>query len=207
MSRLQNFENQTLALAGIFQSVSLCKNLATYGRCDEEYLAASLESILKIDAHSVSEIYGGITGLKHGLRVVGSQLSATHRDRDLELTRYCVLLLQLGKSVQQHPQTMENLRQGIEHAKTLDFEVTDMTLINNLAELYRNNISHLSPRILVSGSPVHLQNDRIAAKVRACLLAGLRSVILWTQCNGSRFNRIIRRGRYLHTSARLLHSA
>jgi len=206
MSNLNTYENQTIALAGIFQSVSLCKNLATYGRCDEDSLAASLGSILKIDSDDILDIYNGVDGLKHGLRVLGSQLSAMNRNRDLELTRYSVSLLQLGNNLQQQPETLQKLQHGIEHANTLDFEVTDKTLINNLADLYKNNISHMSPRIMVTGNPEHLQNDQIASKVRACLLAGLRSVVLWRQCNGSRFSLIFRRTKYQAISEQLLHS-
>jgi len=103
MSAIQTVENQTIALAGIFQAVSLCKNLAVYGRCDEEYLAGSLGSVLMIDSSDVMAVFGGVSNLKHGLRVLNTQLSPTNRNRDLDLTRYSVSLLQLGANLEQHP--------------------------------------------------------------------------------------------------------
>ena len=45
-------ENRTLALAGVFQAVYLCKDLATSGTCDEEDLGATLRSILTISNRS-----------------------------------------------------------------------------------------------------------------------------------------------------------
>jgi len=207
MSSIDTPENRTLALAGIFQATSLCKNLATYGRCDEDYLKESLSSVLRIDADDVPAIYGGVSGVKHGLRVLQTQLSPANRERDLDLTRYSISLIQLGTNLEKHANTMRQLQGGLEHANTLDFEVTDMTLVNNLAELYRNNISHLSPRIMVSGSPEYLQNDNIAAKIRACLLAGLRSVVLFRQCRGTRSSLVFGRNKYLRLSERLLAAA
>ena len=197
-------ENQTIALAGIFQATSLCKNLAVYGRCDEEPLAASLDSILKLEADSVEDVFGGTQGLKNGLQVLIAQLGGTNRNRDLDLARYSVALIQLGSNLVNHPNTLDQIQQGIRHATTLEFDITDPTMVNKLAELYRNNISHLSPRIMISGEPEHLNNELIAARIRASLLAGLRSVILWRQCKGSRPGLILNRARYLKCAEQLI---
>lgn len=197
-------ENQALALAGIFQATSLCKNLATFGRCDSAELAVLLGSILKLEATSVTDVYGSIESMRPGLQVLQSQLNPVNRERDLDLSRYAIALIQLGTNMQSHRNTMNQIQRGIAHAKTLDFDIDDPTMINNLAEIYRQNISHLSPRIMISGEPAHLDREEIAAKIRATLLAGLRSVILWRQCKGTRPGLIFNRGKYLKAAEYLL---
>jgi len=198
-------ENRTLALAGVFQSVHLCKSLATTGRCDEEDLAATLRSILTLSADRVVDAYGGShRGVRRGLRVLKSQLGGHDESRDLDLARYALALIQLGTNIMRDDSTVEQLRIGISRAQSLDFEVTDPTMISNFANLYRSSISHLSPRIMVSGDPVHLNDNTTASTIRAALLGGLRSVVLWRQCGGSRPTMILQRGQYVRQAERLL---
>jgi high frequency lysogenization protein len=40
---------------------------------------------------------------------------------------------------------------------------------------------------MVNGDPDYLAKPEIANKIRALLLAGIRSAILWKQCGGSRW--------------------
>lgn len=207
MTSIDTPENRTIALAGVFQATSLCKNLATYGRCDEDYFLQSLQSVLRIDADSVPEIFAGVSGVKHGLRVLNTQLAPSHSERDLDLTRYSISLMQLGTNLEKNASAMQQLHRGLQETPAFDSETDSATTTITLAELYSNNISHLNPRIMVSGSPEFLQNDNIAAKIRVCLLAGLRSVILWRQCKGTRASLVFGRSKYLRTAENLLASA
>jgi len=102
--------------------------------------------------------------------------------------------------------TNEQLRRGINEAQALDFDVDDTVMINKLAELYRTCISHLSPRIMVSGDPDFLKDETVAATIRAGLLGGLRSVVLWKQCGGSRPKLILARTSYVRASEHWLRS-
>lgn len=207
MSELDSPGNQTLALAGIFQSVHLCKSLATTGLCSQDELEATLRSILTLNADRVIDAYGGsINSVKPGLRVLANQLRGRGETRDLDLARYTLLLVQLGTNVINDEGTIEQLRIGISRAQSLDFDVNDPTMISNLANLYRSAISHLSPRIMVSGDPKHLNNTETASKIRAVLLGGLRSVVLWRQCGGSRINLLLARGRYVRTAREMLNA-
>ena len=198
-------ENRTLALAGVFQAVHLCKSLATTGACDREDLAATLRSILTLNADRVVDAYGGSTrAVRKGLRVLKNQLGGHDEARDLDLSRYALALIQLGTNVQRDETTVDQLRIGISRAQSLDFEITDPTMISNFANLYRNSISHMSPRIMVSGDPDHLNDADTASTIRAVLLGGLRSVVLWRQCGGSRPSMILQRGQYVRHAERML---
>lgn len=202
---IKTSENQTLALAGIFQSVYLCKSLATTGSCDEQDLAATLRSILTLNTTQVMDAYGGnVSGIRRGLRVLKSQLAGTAESRDLDIARYGFSLIQLGTNILRDERTVEQLRIGISKAQSLDFEITDPTVINNLANLYRSSISHLSPRIMVSGEPGYLNDNDTASRIRASLLGGLRSVVLWRQVGGSRPRLVLQRGQYVRIADQLL---
>ncbi len=203
MSSLSTPANQALAFAGILQATFLCKNLANFGRCDADQLSTSLSSILQLEADTVELVYGRTAGLSKGLRLLCNQFTASS-ERDLDLSRYSVALIQLGDNLLRDGQSTAQLHKAIERAKQLDMHVLDTTMINCLADVYRNCISHLSPRIMVSGQPEYLNNELIAAKIRATLLAGLRSVVLWRQCGGTRPGLLLGRGRYVREANELL---
>jgi len=57
---------------------------------------------------------------------------------------------------------------------------------------------------MVSGEHGHLANPVIAAKVRAALLAGIRSAVLWRQLGGRRWQLLFSRGKIARTAAELL---
>jgi len=201
MSSIKSVHNQALALAGVFQAAHVCKTLASTGSCDQEDLEATLSSVLTLDAVGVVDAYSGsATNVRRGLRLLKNQFSGLDEARDLDLARYSLSLIQLGGNVLNDPSTVEQLRRGINQAQELDFEVSDAVMINKLADIYRTCISHLSPRIMVSGDPNYLKDEKVAATIRASLLGGLRSVVLWKQCGGSRPKLILARTSYVRAA-------
>jgi high frequency lysogenization protein len=64
---------------------------------------------------------------------------------------------------------------------------------HEISALYSETISRLSPRIVVSGKPQYLKNQRTVDWVRALLLAGLRSATLWSQLGGGRLELMLGR--------------
>jgi len=57
-----------------------------------------------------------------------------------------------------------------------------------LAALYQDTISRLTMRIHVKGVPEHLRKQDVADKIRALLLSGIRSALLWQQLGGRRWH-------------------
>ncbi len=198
MTSLATIENQTLALGGIFQSVHLCKTLATTGTCDSDELQGTLRSILTLNTDRVIDAYGGnANSIARGLRVLKNQLGGNNEARDLDIARYALALIQLGSNILNDDSTIEQLRIGISRTQSMDLAVDDAAMISNFANLYRSSISHLSPRIMVSGDPDFLNDNNIASTIRASLLGGLRSVVLWRQCGGSRPKLVLSRSQYI----------
>lgn len=198
MNAINTIENQTLSLGGIFQAVHLCKTLATTGDCEQDELEGTLRSILTLKTDRVVDAYGGhASTIGRGLRVMKSQLGGNAESRDMDIARYSLALIQLGTNVLNNSSTVEQLRIGISRAQAMEKPVTDTDMISNLASVYRSSISELSPRIMVSGDPDYLNDNKIASTIRSVLLGGVRSVVLWRQCGGTRPKLLLNRGHYI----------
>lgn len=198
MNAIATIENQTLALGGIFQSVHLCKSLATTGTCEPDELAGTLRSVLTLKTDRVIDAYGGsASSIGRGLRIMKSQLGGNAESRDMDIARYALAVIQLGTNVLNDANTVEQLRIGISRAQAMDKPADDPEMISNLANLYRSSISQLSPRIMVSGDPNYLNNNEIASTIRAALFGGVRSVVLWRQCGGTRPKLLLSRSQYI----------
>jgi high frequency lysogenization protein len=126
----------------------------------------------------------------------------------MELTRYAVVLLGLERKLARRPELLAAIRAGIEDVirNLPHFSVDHGNTIARFADLYLNNLSTLSPRIMVSGDPVHLNNPENANRIRALLLAGVRAAILWRQSGGGRLTLLLRRNPLLRETRRLLAS-
>jgi len=202
---LNSARNQVIALAGLTQAVHLVQQIAKYGQADQDAMAVCIASVLKIDADSVEEVYGGVEGLREGLikmqRQLGNKLQI-----DPEHARYTALLVLLQSRLDKRPQAQKMVRAGVEKAAACveRGEVLDDVVLEILADTYHQHISPLGPRIIVSGERIHLTNPHNAHKIRSLLLAGIRSVVLWRQCGGSRLKFIFNRRRLQHEIQNLL---
>jgi high frequency lysogenization protein len=198
--------DQTLALAGVFQSAHLVQQIANEGRVNEPALESSLESVFKLQAHDTEEVFGGVAGVIDGLRTLVSQLGGEQGERDLDMTRYSVALLHLQRKLMRNRRMMEQIRAGIEAAREqIDFfALTHSNTVARLADLYQQTISTLQPRIMVTGEQNHLRNPDNANRIRAVLLAGIRAAVLWGQLGGTRLKLVFGRRRYVAEAQRLL---
>jgi high frequency lysogenization protein len=198
-------EDQTIAIAGIYQATALTRSLGRDGKAPEGALQASIYSLLQIDAPDVGSVFKEIAGVDLGLSTLKSQMLDASV-RDIELTRYFIALLQLEAKLARDRQRLDTIGRAIASLKTptLDAEDSQVRLITELADIYSNNISTLSQRIMVKGEALYLQNDGIAARIRTSLLAGIRAVHLWRQLGGRRWHLFLRRKRILRCANRLL---
>jgi high frequency lysogenization protein len=208
----RSFHDSVLALAGLFQSARLVQQLARDGRADADAFETSIRSILAIDAPNVGAVYGGARGVRLGLEQLRDKLAGQSTPTDVEMARYVVALLHLEGVLRRRPAMLDTIRDGIETAQSqMKFFAASAPadgvhpmLVEKLAQLYGQTISTLTPRIMVSGEHGHLANPAIAARVRAALLAGIRSAVLWRQLGGHRWQLLFRRGRIARTAADLL---
>lgn len=190
-------DEEVIALAGIYQSVYLVKQTARGEPGEQPGFRASLGSVFRIDADSAASVYGGLDGVKLGLRKLVEQLGSPGLNPDPELTAYAAKLMYLERKLNALPSMVDTLRSEIEAAKGIaeSNDLEDPAVIANLAHAYSQTISRLSPRILVQGDPGLLKQTDVANRIRALLLAGIRAAVLWRQVGGSRLSLIFGRKR------------
>ena len=179
---------QTIALAGIAQATHLVYQLATTGKADKEAMQASLNSLLTLDADNPVDIYGGLAGIKTGLEQLNSQLS-TNKIPNPDQARYAASLIFLESKFANEVAMQTTVQNKIQMAQKQSehFGVNHENVIANLADIYHTTISTIKPRIMVNGDQSFLSSADIINKIRALLLAGIRSAMLWKQCGGSRW--------------------
>jgi high frequency lysogenization protein len=190
--------DRCIALAGVFQAAELARQVATKGMGDTAAMEASLGSLLKIDADSVSDVYGGVDKVLPGLRTV-QRLLTSRKQADGEVTRYVIALLHLERKLSRSPKMLQTIQDGIclAQERVEHFHLMHPNIVSQLADIYSNTISTLKPRIMVHGEPLHLQNPDNVNRIRALLLAGIRSAMLWRQCGGRRLQVLFGRKRLL----------
>lgn len=202
---LSTTENQVIALAGVFQAIQNVKELAHTGRCNESAFDDSIRSILTMDAASVAEVFRDNQGIRIGLGVLKEQLLSTVGHRDTELSRYAITVIHLESRLRANTAILARLQQGITQleAQARLNGISD-ALVDNMADLYSETISQLSPRIMVNGESHYLTNEHLAARIRASLLAAMRAAVLWRQCGGSRLHLLFKRSQYLEVTDHLI---
>jgi high frequency lysogenization protein len=199
-----------VALAGVFQAAHLVTEVASRGLVDATELQATLGCVFVSRFDSVDEVYGGPGGVSRGLQVlIGHLVHRSGRRQDREITRYVVGLLHLERRLRRHPEVLERLRQGVEALAlpTGSPAASDPRTVADLAELYLSTVSTLGPRIMVRGEPEQLARPGNAERIRALLLSGLRSAVLWRWCGGSRVRLLLGRGQLVRTARAVLEGA
>jgi high frequency lysogenization protein len=197
--------DRAIALSGIYQAASLVQQVARNGLISTDNISASINSIFKLDASNVIEVFGSIKEIEPGLRLTHRQLSEGDM-RDNELTRYVLSLIQLERKLSSRQERLVNIRRGIKEitARLVHFPATHSNILGALADLYTVNISTLKPRIMVSGETVYLQNSDNINRIRALLLSGIRGAMLWRQTGGRRRQLIFSRKNYIGSCKTLL---
>jgi high frequency lysogenization protein len=181
-------EERVLALAGVFQGAALAQQLATDGRCDEVAFEASLTSVFRIDADSVASVYGGVSGVRRGLRTLVAQFE--DETRDVAVMRMAITVLRLERSLSRNSILLDRLREGViaTQRQVEHFGMNHANVTARLAEVYASTLSTLKPRVMVTGTPAHLQQKANVDRVRSALLAAARSAVLWHQLGGRQWH-------------------
>lgn len=202
--------DKTIALAGIFQAAKQVQSIARTGSLEPKMLAISINSIFETNPPTTEATFGGTANLTTGLTQLRDLLGARKKSNDMEITQYVISLLYLERQLAKQPKMLEQVGAGIEKAKNQAEHFNDMqhpTIIASLAGLYSDTISTLKPRIMVQGEPAQLSNSHNAEKIRAVLLAGIRSAVLWSQCDGSRLGLLFQRKKYKAEAEKILKEA
>lgn len=202
---IKTLTNQVIALAGLTQCMNCVQQIAKRGTADESDMRTCIRSVLKIDAADVMDVYGALADLKTGLKRLDKQMGNPDQV-DAELSRYIATLLFLERKLMKSPEKMGIIADGLRRVAEVvpDFGVLHEDVLARIAELYQQTISQLKPRVIVVGEERYLRNSDNAHRIRSLLLAGIRSVVLWRQCGGSRWKLLLSRTRLQREARRLL---
>jgi high frequency lysogenization protein len=203
---MNKLENQTLALAGMFQAATLVNELAMHGACDAAEFECSFNSLFTIDAESTREALGDVTCLSRGFTALGDYLGGEGRSPGRNIAYYLLSMLKLSSQILREEDLSEKLLKGLRRIETdrVDFDLSRHSVMHKIDGLYQDCISGLSPRIIVRGEQNYLRNDDNAAKVRVLLLAGIRAGVLWQQLGGNRWSLFWSRKKYVATASKFL---
>jgi high frequency lysogenization protein len=196
--------DRTIAFAGICQAVSLVQQVAKEGECDHVAFNASMTAIANTSPSSTLNVFGSESDLRIGLKCLAHGIDGSPDGSDI--TRYIISLMALERKLNATPDAMSTLGSRIsliEHQ--LDhYDLDDSQMIANIASIYLDVISPVGPRIQVTGTPAVLQQTHVQHKVRALLLSGIRSAVLWRQVGGKRRHLIFGRKKMVEQAEILL---
>ena len=202
---MSKMEQQALALAGVAQAARLVDQLSRTGSYPSQFLQASIHSLFRFEAEDAAAVFGGSAGVKLGLDTLSKLLGNRQGQENREVTRYLFALLHLERRFAADAEMMGVVHSRLQHAsfKAEHFSDNVGEVCHSIAGIYADTLSQLRFRIKVTGSAQHLQDRQTADKVRALLLAGIRSAFLWRQLGGRRWKLVLQRRRLLVTSEAL----
>ncbi|ASP49529.1 high frequency lysogenization protein HflD [Cognaticolwellia beringensis] len=204
---MNNLEKQTITMAAICQASVLVQKVARTGTVDESELAIMLNSIMVTSPNNILEVYSNdIAHLASGLNALIEQLGNQTKKKDPELTRYVVGLLGLERRLANKKNQLSLLGDRIEQSQRqlAHYDITSDTLIASLASIYSDLLSPIGTPIQVAGEPSLLKQQSNQHKIRALLLAGIRSSVLWRQVGGKRRNILFGRTKMVACAQQLL---
>lgn len=181
---------QVIALAGLMQALTLVQQIAETGRVDSVEFETILNSLLQLNAATTAAVYGDdLSKITMGLDQLIKQLSSDKAQKNQEILRHTLQLLQLERKLAKVPNTLETIGNALEdmprHIEYFD-GINSPQVLARIAEIYHQTISQMTPRIQVQGNPTFLQQPDNVNRVRALLLGGIRAAVLWRQKGGKR---------------------
>jgi high frequency lysogenization protein len=198
--------DRALALAGVFNAAALVDEVAYRGEPDAATLDAALAPLFRFDAPDTEAVFGGVAHLRRGLEALRRSLGQPRDEHDELAVRYALGLLHFERLYRADPAMQRELKTLLRRAQLqADADgICGGPVIATLAEGWSRTLGQIRPRILVNGEPQRLREARNVALIRALLLAGLRSAVLWHQVGGSRWSLLFGRGALRREAERLL---
>ena len=202
-AKFNDWEYRNIALAVVVQCAHLVNTLANSGRADAAQIKACIDPLLVIDPETAADIYPDVSRFSTGLSILQKSLDGDGMKEFGEPMKYVLGMSVLQQQLMSAPDMQAAIRQRMQQRDTLflDKEEQDPEADSAaptaksdnydyavLAALYQDTISKLTYRIHVKGNVEHLRNQRVAEQIRALLLAGIRSALLWQQLGGRRWH-------------------
>ena len=207
---LQNPQLQTLTLSAVVQSAQLVRALAHTGSAPFPAMKSLIDPLFALNAPSFTTIFPDLCLARPGLEWLTVRARQLRPGKNDEVLRYTRNLLLLRTKLMADTDMQSRLGRRLQSISPLSAPYSDPhrqtsaepvglheteRSFEELATLYQDTISTLPFRIQVQGKVEHLQDERIANRIRALLLAGIRFAVLWHQIGGRPWHLFVLRGR------------
>lgn len=202
----QKYRDRVIALSGLMQAVTLVQDVAETGHVNTDDLETLLTSLLITDPPNTEVVYGDISRLETGIKQFNEQLSKKKDQASVVKLRYAVGLLHLERKLAKQPEMLGFISREIQQIpQQIEYfgSISSPQVIARFADIYQQTVSQLKPQIQVFGDASLLQQPDNANRVRALLLAGIRSAILWRQDGGRRWQFLLSSNKLLDAGAEL----
>ncbi len=203
---MNSVDDQTIALAGMFQSAVLIEQIAHKGEINQAAFDCCVDSLFTFEADSTLDIFGDVAGLNRGFKALTEYLGGRGKNSGKNMAYYIMSMMKLSANLQKDSKLANSIANELRtiQQQSKDFNMSRNGLVSKIDGLYQKTISNMQPRINVRGERNYLTNPDNAAKIRALLLSGIRSTVLWHQLGGNKWRLLFSRQRYVDSGKRLL---
>ncbi|WP_299943680.1 high frequency lysogenization protein HflD [uncultured Microbulbifer sp.] len=203
---LNNWRDQALALAGIFQAATLVERLAKTGTAPQVQLETGVFSLFQLNPDHTDTVFGGAVNLLPGLQVSRQLLQSRQHPEYTDCLRYALSILYLQRQLSKKSALLSIIGNRLQKAKAQaeHFAPTHENVFSNLASIYSDTLGTFRFRIQVLGDFNYLQQQRIANQIRSMLFAGIRAATLWRQLGGRRLHLLFQRKKLLRSTNELI---
>tara|TARA_Y100000748_G_C15473942_1_gene479950 strand:- start:1120 stop:1746 length:627 start_codon:yes stop_codon:yes gene_type:complete len=192
----ENVNEQTIALAGLYQSCQVVSNIAWNGEYKEKDIIPLINCIMQIDSANTENIYIDVSKLHTGLIFFRKQIAGDIFSRSSETRRYIASLKQLADNLMSDENCINKIQMLLKELNLKSDTINIDDKVTELSSIYQKTLSNFEPRIVVNGENKYLTNNINASRIRTALFAGVRSIILWRQLGGSRLKLLLFKGKY-----------
>lgn len=202
-----NLREQAIALAAVVQAALLVDLLSREGNAPAESMQSLAGGLFRFEWDQAEEVFGGLQAIERGLGGLADMLDYGTTTEHPAALRYTLSLLHLGGMLARDRNRLSAIRARLEHAnlKQVHFSSRFDELAASLAAIYQDCVSPMRFRIRVNGSARQLQDARVAERIRALLLCGLRAAVMWRHAGGRRYRLVLQRKK-LRAAVATLHA-
>lgn len=204
---MADIENETLALAALFQACMQIQRVAKTGYIDAQATAPVIRALIITNPKTCDDIYNKGSLLMGYRQILSSFGTPTNQrtEEAIEITALAFKLITLENNIENSSVHFEKLSSDIDMARgrilflkdnyenaSAD-EIVDKDIIKEFASIYQSIISPNFPKLIIYGEESYLRVEENQTMIRALLLAAIRAIVLWRQVGGRRRYLIFRR--------------
>lgn len=185
-SKLDQSSALALCLCALVDAVLGVRELAQEGRTNLEERSALLEAVFAFDADSPALLFGRsprLAAMIEATRTRFAKADARHDDVVRLAAQVLALSRRLWRDSSAGQRLLKSLEPAVRQRQQLGL-LHDYT-VQSLAQAYVEGVSPLSAPIRVFGNATYLAQPRVAAQVRALMLAAMRAAVLWRHLGGN----------------------